>query len=173
MLLPQSQIMCLNPSLAGTTSPTVFQRGRENWLRLNPSLAGTTSPTCVRCTRETRLRHRVLILLLLEQPLRQGGKGSGRSLPKWSLNPSLAGTTSPTPTSTERWSRLGRCLNPSLAGTTSPTNIIRTFAPEGLGVLILLLLEQPLRLTLTRSITASQICLNPSLAGTTSPTRQL
>ena len=60
-------------------------------------------------------------------------------------------------------------LNPSLAGTTSPTsnnvaiNFIRC-------VLILLLLEQPLRLSLSQFKAQRNISLNPSLAGTTSPT---
>jgi len=61
----------------------------------------------------------VLILLLLEQPLRpyfQGGTGPALD----SLNPSLAGTTSPTTTERAE-SYLSTRLNPSLAGTTSPT----------------------------------------------------
>ena len=63
-------IIGLNPSLAGTTSPTALPRLRlAANTRLNPSLAGTTSPT--------------------------GGKTFFTLISK-SLNPSLAGTTSPT-----------------------------------------------------------------------------
>jgi len=63
----------------------------------------------------------------------------------FSLNPSLAGTTSPTGARTNPWYAVSKRLNPSLAGTTSPT-------PE--------------------NDTCLKSChsLNPSLAGTTSPT---
>ena len=60
----------LNPSLAGTTSPTIMINDKiQAAIGLNPSLAGTTSPTVDSCWWE----HQLL-----------------------SLNPSLAGTTSPT-----------------------------------------------------------------------------
>jgi len=89
---------CLNPSLAGTTSPTLVA-GKRNAPRcntgLNPSLAGTTSPT-------TNKNNEVMYFV-------------------FSLNPSLAGTTSPTGARTNPWYAVSKRLNPSLAGTTSPT----------------------------------------------------
>ena len=61
----------LNPSLAGTTSPTVDSCWWEHQLlSLNPSLAGTTSPTSAE-TAKFRKVENVLILLLLEPLLRQ------------------------------------------------------------------------------------------------------
>ena len=61
----------LNPSLAGTTSPTAAFKDKDkaDKERLNPSLAGTTSPTGK--SNSVQEHPYVLILLLLEQPLRQ------------------------------------------------------------------------------------------------------
>ena len=61
-------------------------------------------------------------------------------------------------------------LNPSLAGTTSPTELsLKLLLVESL-VLILLLLEPLLRLFQPLMLMQTRSGLNPSLAGTTSPT---
>ena len=63
-------------------------------------------------------------------------------------------------------------LNPSLAGTTSPT-ISEKRLENDVKVLILLLLEPLLRLAdLADRLIGKSFSLNPSLAGTTSPTNQ-
>jgi len=61
-------------------------------LCLNPSLAGTTSP--IRSVATIQKLKKVLILLLLEPLLRHAN--SATILNEHCLNPSLAGTTSPT-----------------------------------------------------------------------------
>ncbi len=178
-------LLQLEQPLRRSLFPTSSIRGCS----LNPSLAGTTSPTGTKLINDSGKP--VLILLQLEQPLRQREQKLYREF-DYSLNPSLAGTTSPTDDSISI-SNLRLSLNPSLAGTTSPTpqrarserkswvlillQLEQPLRPMGvviltkpLIVLILLQLEQPLRLLLLYCLKQCNVCLNPSLAGTTSPT---